>query len=122
MKGKLVSVSYKPDGTCEKADLIINVDEKEYKKLKNEVAINIQKELEKEAQKKAFEEKVSHHLEKTPDYVLLLAKTIYDNFVDRGLLDDDSEFQKSFYDYIFNGKDLCHEPKEFLEIVKRIGE
>ena len=120
MKGKLVSVSYRDNGTCERADVVINVDEYEYKKLKNEIANNKQLELKAKEGEQLFLNEVKSHLEKHKKYVILLAKTLYDNYVDRGYYDENELFQKAFYDYLFKGKELTYAPKEFLTILEKI--
>ena len=55
---------------------------------------------------------------------LLIAKALYDKFVDRGLIEDDKEFDQKFYEYIFNGKLVKREdyPEEYKTILKRLGE
>ena len=103
--------------------LVKSVDEQEYNKL-----INIQEkqlakgELLAKSHEKKHEtiEKGIKHLQKTE---LLLAKSIYDNYVIRGLLEQDNDFEKQWFDFYFNDKDMNLEnaPKEFNEILKKVG-
>ena len=51
----------------------------------------------------------------------LLAKSIYDNFVDRGLIEDDLDFQKAFYDFIFEDKQIKTFPIDFQFIFMKVS-
>ena len=56
---------------------------------------------------------------------LVMAKSVYDNFVDRGLIDNDDDFQSAWYDFYFNGGELPREkdaPKEYQDILRKLGE
>ena len=54
--------------------------------------------------------------------LVFLAKSIYDNFVDRGLIENDDAFQQAWYDYYFNDKELEIEqyPVEFSKILEKV--
>ena len=116
---KLVAIECDESGACVSALLVKNISDQEYLKLKNESfkskakEINTKKEtlsrLEKlETNKKYFE--------------LLIAKSIYDNFVDRGQIENDEEFQKAWYDFIFNDKPLADNlNNDFDTILKKVG-
>ncbi len=54
---------------------------------------------------------------------LFIAKSIYDNYIERGLLDENPEFDQKFYDFIFNNyelkpEDLDNDFKNILEKVR----
>jgi len=104
--------------------LVKNVDEQEYNKLLNEQ----EKELACEHNNKVLDETrhstSERRLQRLESKLLLLAKSIYDNFVDRGLLDNDNEFQKMWFDYFFNGceLDLDKAPQEYMTILEKVRE
>jgi hypothetical protein len=52
----------------------------------------------------------------------ILAKSIYDNFVDRGLIENDDDFQQAYYDFIFSDMELDFEqaPAEFKAILNKV--
>ena len=82
--------------------------EKEELELKNKVLDN--------------QEKISKLECKVDERDLLLAKSIYDNFVDRGLIENDDAFQQAWYDYFMNDIDLVIEqyPAEFSKILDKV--
>lgn len=119
MKEKLVAIKYDELGKCEKLLIVKNVQDQEFKALKNEE--NEHKEL--EFKKELELNKRLCNLEKNNhNNSFLIAKSIYDNFVDRGLLEDNAEFQQMFYDMIFNkGEfDIAKMPKEFETILNYV--
>ena len=103
--------------------LVKSVDEQEYKKLINAQERHLaQGELlakSHEQTHKTLEQQVKH-LHKTE---LLLAKSIYDNYVIRGLLEQNEQFEKEWFDFYFHNKELNCEnaPKEFNEILTKVG-
>ena len=115
MKEKLVAIKYDELGKCEQVAIVKNVQDNEYKKLKNEEHEHKELELSKEQKlndRLCVLEKDNHN--KT----FLIAKNIYDNFVDRGLIEDDQEFQQMFYEHVMFGKDLTLNkvPSDFSKI------
>ena len=119
MKDKQVAVVYDEDGCKLLADVKV-VSQQEHHKLANEYEKNKSKKLKEEQEHKkkteSLEENVRHLLCRD----LLIAKAQYDKFVDRGLLDQNKEFDKKFYDFIFENKALS--PKEYPEDFKKILE
>lgn len=101
--------------------IVKNVSETEYKKLLNEEhkynANNEQ--IAKEKETKLY----CSANEKANEKNFILAKCIYDNFVDRGLIEDSDSFQQEWYDYFFNDKelDLEHAPEEYKKILDKVG-
>lgn len=117
MKDLLVALSYQEDKSCGEIFKVINIDKQEFKRLCNEKNKNKESELKAlELRQKAFEE-LKHKVD-TREFIL--AKSIYDNFVDRGLIEDSQEFQQMFYDHIFKSKKYDEKlvPQEFLTILE----
>ena len=121
MKDKQVAVVYGEDG-CELLADIKVVSQQESHKLANEYEKNKSKKLKEEEEHKkkteSLEESVRHLLCRD----LLIAKAQYDKFVDRGLLDENKEFDKKFYDFIFENKPLkpSEYPEDFKKILERV--
>lgn len=101
--------------------------EKEYKGLLNDLEVY---KVEQKKLKDLEEELNQQHLETTKQHSkrlsthdFLIAKSIYDNFVDRGLLEDSEDFQQAFYDFIFNDKEIEKSiiPFEFETILRKVG-
>lgn len=115
MKDLLVAVAYTLDNSCSEVLLVKNVDKQEFKSLVNEKNINKDKELKLESEKAKKISELQGHCNK---HHYLIAKSLYDNFVDRGLIEDSVEFQQMFYEHIFDKKefDLTKCPNEFLTI------
>lgn len=117
MKDKQVAVVYGEDG-CEFIADVKSVSPQESHKLANEYEKNKSKKLREEKEQKektkSLEESVKHLLCRD----LLIAKAQYDKFVDRGLLDENKEFDEKFYAFIFENKQL--KPSEYPEDFKKI--
>lgn len=116
---KLIAISTSGN----KVAVVKSVDENEYKRLLNlqEQELNVEhaKELQTEKQ-------LAHHgqsVERLFIRDLVLAKSVYDNFVDRGLIENDDAFQKIWFDFYFNGGEikLKDAPKEYNEILAKVG-
>lgn len=102
--------------------LVKSVNEQEYKKL-----INLQAEKQAKREKQAREhteehENIDKQLNHFIDLECVLVKSIYDNFVDRGLIENDDQFQQMWFDFYFNDKelDLKNAPKDFVKIFEKI--
>lgn len=118
-KTYLVAIAYDSDHKCKDIHKVMNVGESDFKQYVNE------KNAYKQAQEKLREHQESIRLEmqqKITKHEYLLAKSIYDNFVDRGLFDDDQAFQQMYYEHIFEHKefDLQQCPQEFLTILEYV--
>ena len=105
--------------------LVKSVNEQEYKKLINEqekhLAKGEKKALEHEEQHKNVNKLLGHY----SSLQCVLAKSVYDNFVDRGLIDNDDDFQSAWFDFYFNGGELPKEentPNEYKTILRKLGE
>lgn len=110
---KLYAYSLTDDNSCERIMPIEKLTDEEYKKLKAE-----QNEL-KRVKEELFQKQVGfiQDLQKqSARFEFILAKSIYDNFVDRGLLEDNVAFQNAWYEYVFNGTEIEVFPEEYLKI------
>jgi len=122
IKNKHIAVAYDNNGKCEFLAKVKVINDREFNRLLNEkeqhIAIQEQKELELKNQMLDNQEKI-RKLERRD---LLLAKSIYDNFVDRGLIDNDDPFQQAWYDYFINDIELNFElyPAEFSKILDKV--
>ena len=113
---KLVAVEF-VGNKCSKAYIVKNLTETEYKKLVNE---SNEFKLAKEEERQKHLKEIEIVFGKLAQHDYLLAKSIYDNFVDRGLIEDNDQFQKEWFDYIFKGEEIKHEPQEFKDILGKV--
>ena len=119
---KLVALILDDDQKCERVAIVKNLGNKEYNNCLNEERAyknRVKEEKESLNQKqKAVNESVCHLL----DNEIYLAKAIYDNFVDRGFINDNEEFQKDFFNHIYKGGKLNLEkaPAEFITILRKV--
>ena len=116
-KSILVAVENNPNGTCKKVLLVQNLTQSDYAKLVNESNISREHGIERA---KKIDNQFLHLNEKANEHDLLLAKSIFDNFVDRGLLEDDEKLQKDFYDFIFEGGSFETSNEHFVKIYKKV--
>ena len=102
--------------------LVKSVNEQEYKKLINEQEKNLAKGENKAREHEEQHSKIKEHLEHLSKHDYILAKSVYDNFVDRGLIENDDQFQKMWYDFYFNGGLINTEnaPKEYKDILAKV--
>lgn len=118
-KKKLVAIS--KDET--KVLIVKNVNEQEYNKLLNKEHENDSK---RELLEKGFLDELNGNtktIQKLLTRDLILAKSVYDNFVDRGLIENDDNFQQLWYDFYFNGGELnlSQAPQEYKTILEKVG-
>ena len=116
---KLYACSLSVNDECEQIMPIVKKTDEEYKELKNQ---EYKLKHEKELQEKELKKRV-HHLEcKENLYDYILAKSIYDNFVDRGLLADSVAFQNNWFEHIFKGKPLNKSlfPEDYIKVLDYI--
>ena len=99
--------------------LVKSVNEQEEKKLINEQAKRLA-EREELAKK---HEKQHEHYEKLE---CVLAKSSYDNLVDRGIIEEDNSFQESWLSFLKGGKSLDdfleNAPQDYKDILKKVRE
>ena len=121
MDKKLIAISTNGSNGV---SLVKSVNEQEYKKLINDQSKRLAK-----GEKLAFEHNEQHEqlkkgLLKAQRNELLLAKSIYDNFVDRGLIENNDDFQQAWFDYYFNDKEISLDnvPQEYEKILSKVRE
>lgn len=117
VKDKFVALEMNSDNTCKRVLICKNITDGEYKKLINEQNKAKQKELDHDHDI-CFE--IAKAKSDIVGYEIFIAKSVYDNFVDRGLIDDDDDFQKAWFDFIFEKKKISAFPKEFEIILERV--
>lgn len=123
IKRNHVAVAYDDKGKCEFVAKVKVINDRELNRLINEQEQHKSRELEKENE---LNKKVASHEENIGllEKVLFCvqAKSVYDNFVDRGLLDNDDTFQQMWYDYYFNNGelDLENAPQEYHIILGKL--
>lgn len=100
IKTKYCAIKYADNGSCEQVLECKNLTEKEYAKLKNEEIANNQEELKKD---ECVDKRLTNLETFLGKHNLLIAKSLYDNFVDRGVIEDDKDFQEKWYNYVING-------------------
>lgn len=102
--------------------LVKSVNEQEYKKLINEQEKNLSKGEKKAREHEEQHEYVEKRLNHYASQQVVLAKSIYDTYVDRGLIEKDEEFEKMWFDFYFNEKelDLNKVPQEYNKILVKV--
>ena len=126
IKNRHVAVALDDSGKCEFLAKVKVINDREYNRLINEKeqkkAQREQKELELKNKVLDNQEKINELNSKVKHRDLLLAKSIYDNFVDRGLIENDDAFQQAWYDYFINDNELNFElyPIEFSKILDKV--
>lgn len=102
--------------------LVKSVNEQEYKKLINEQEKNLSKGEKKAREHEEQHKNIDKELEHFTTLQCVLAKSVYDNFVDRGLIENDDQFQQMWYDFYFNGGLINTEnaPKEYKDILAKV--
>lgn len=127
IKNKHVAVALDDSGKCEFLAKVKVINDREYNRLINEKE---QKKAQREKEELELKNKVLDNQEKinklnckVEHRDLLLAKSIYDNFVDRGLIENDDDFQQAWYDYYFNGGELPTQdtPDEYRKILLKVA-
>ena len=122
IKNKHVAVALDDSGKCEFLAKVKVINDREYNRLINEKE---QKKAQREKEELELKNNVLCNQEKIRKLErrdLLLAKSIYDNFVDRGLIENDDAFQQAWYDYFINDAELKFElyPAEFSKILDKV--
>lgn len=97
----------------------INLSKEEYlAKIKNDIS-----DL-KKADEDTVHDLKEHLIEigKLKNRDLFIAKSIYDNYIERGLIDENDEFDDKFYNFIFNGYELKPEDldEDFVKILNKV--
>ena len=114
---KLVAVEF-IGNKCSKAFVVKNLTEVEYHKLLNES-------LEFQAKDNELKDGLIRDIAKlhnrTRNLALFIAVGVYDNLVDRGLIEEDKVFDQKWHDFIINGTPVDEYPPLVLDIAERLG-
>lgn len=104
--------------------LVKSVNSQTYKELLNAQERAISEKLEKENAHQISHAVLNNKADHFIRLETVLAKSIYDNFVDRGLLENDDKFQQMWFDFYFNGCELDFEnaPQEYMAILEKVRE
>lgn len=122
-----IAVVYDANGKCTHVAQVKLVSKQELNRLENEQNKFDQEQKTNEQKYKnnldAEIEKCKARLGWLESRALFLAKSIYDNFVDRGLIENDDDFQQMWFDFYFNDEDLDLEkvPEEYTKILEKVG-
>ena len=119
---KLVALILDDNQKCERVAIVKNLGNKEYNNCLNEERAYKNRVKEEKANIKENIENLHNYTNHLENNQLYLAKAIYDNFVDRGFLNDNEEFQKHFFEHIYKGckLDLSKAPADFIAILRKV--
>ena len=123
MKGKLVAIRHNDNNECIDLLEVKTLDDKEYAKRVQEFH-KVEEANKKHKQSHGdLISALENHTETLDLHKVCLAKALYDNYVDRGIIDEDEEFQKAFANFLFRGVELKLEetPTDFKKILERLG-
>lgn len=124
-KDRYVAFKVGANGQCEECFDVRMVDKEEQNHLKNESEKAKAEKERKEKQHNKEHETIENGLKHFTMLELVMAKSVYDNFVDRGLIENDDTFQQAWFDFYFNGGELPREkdaPTEYQAILRKLGE
>lgn len=121
-KNKHVAIAYDENGKCLLVSKVKLVNDLELNKLFNEQHERESKELKEKQKIEDTFEKLWSCTSDINKRNIFIAKATYDRFVDRGFIDEDKEFDKTFFDFVFNGCELDYEkmPNEFKTIFEKV--
>ena len=122
MNGKLVAILLDESGKCEKVLEVKNLTFKEYQTLKNEESENKTKLLGEKEAESLRHLSIEKEILNLNNNLFHLAKSMFDNFVDRGVCETTNEFENAYFNYVFSGKEIdpALYPNEFAIIYKEI--
>ena len=121
-----IAVVYDANGKCTHVAQVKVVSKQELNRLENEQnKFDQEQKTNEKKYKNELDAEIERHKARLgwlESRALFLAKAIYDNFVDRGLIENDDAFQQAWYDYYFNDKGLTIEqyPVEFSKILEKV--
>lgn len=121
-----IAVVYDANGKCTHVAQVKLVSKQELNRLENEQnKFDQERKTNEQKYKNELDAEIERHKARLgwlESRALFLAKSIYDNFVDRGLIENDDAFQQAWYDFYFNDKDLTIEqyPVEFSKILEKV--
>ena len=119
---KLVALILDDDQKCKQVAVVKNLGSKEYNKCLNEERAYKNRVKEEKQNTNSRIDNLLNYVNHLENNQIYLAKAIYDNFVDRGFLNDNEDFQKDFFNHIYKGGklDLEKVPAEFMAILRKV--
>ena len=122
VKDRYVAFGLDSENECNECLDVRLVSKEEQNALKNQCAKARAKKEQEKKEHKELHKNIDEKLEHFDTLQCVLAKSIYDNFVDRGLIENDDQFQQMWYDFYFNGGLFNTEnaPKEYKDILKKV--
>ena len=119
---KLVALILDNEQKCERVAIVKNLGNKEYNNCLNEERAYKNRVKEQRQNTNDVIENLHNYTNHLENNQLYLAKALYDNFVDRGFLNDNEEFQKHFFEHIYKGGKLNLEkaPADFIAILRKV--
>lgn len=122
-KDKLVAVYINEKGGCEQVLKVKTISSNEYAHLLNQASKS--HEIKSVEKKRLLDRltKAEEDISKLKYKHLILAKSVFDNLVDKGKLETTDEFENMWFDYLFNdGKfDTSVSTDEFNKILGKVG-
>ena len=121
-KDRYVAFGLDSENECNECLDVRLVSKEEQNALKNQCAKARAKKEQEKKEHKELHTNIENYLKHFTDLECVLAKSVYDNFVDRGLIENDDQFQQMWYDFYFNGGklDLDNAPKEYKDILEKV--
>lgn len=122
-KDKLVAVYINEKGGCEQVLKVKTITNTEYAHFLNQASKS--HEIKSVEKKRLLDRltKAEEDISKLKYKHLILAKSVFDNLVDKGKLETTDEFENMWFDYLFNdGKfDTSVSTDEFNKILGKVG-
>lgn len=122
VKDRYVAFALNGNNECQHCLDVRMVSKEEQNALKNQAEKFRAKEEEKKLEHENKHKEIKKSLDHYDKVQVIIAKSVYDNFVDRGLIENDDDFQQMWFDFYFNDKelDLTKVPQEFEKILKKV--
>lgn len=123
MKDKLVAVYINEKGGCEQVLKVKTISSNEYAFLLNQVSKNNENNQNEKIKLLGRVSKAEEDISKLKHKHIILAKSVFDNLVDKGKLETTDEFEKMWFDYLFNDAkfDTSVSTDEFIKILGKVG-
>ena len=120
----LVAVHVDEKGDCDGVSKVVTLTQSAFNELKQQ-ASRYHDIKDKEKQELINRvDKIDKRLSKQEILNLLLAKSIYDNFVDRGLIENNEQFQNDYFNFFMNDVPFSvqNAPNDYVKILAKVGE
>lgn len=120
----LVAVHVDEKGDCDGVSKVVTLTQSSFNELKQQASRHHDiKDKEKQELINRVD-KIDKRLSKQEMLNLLLAKSIYDNFVDRGLIENNEQFQNDYFNFFMNDVPFSvqNAPNDYVKILAKVGE